>query len=83
MEKQAQTRADQGSGLDIGRATKPAEKALNSQTKGIDEGGKGSSENQDIPIPLQLIGFEVTLHIFQLLIRIIYYLIYEVVENAK
>ena len=50
-------------GVDIGRAAKPDEQALNRLTKGTDGRRKGASKNQDIPIPSQLIGFEVTLHI--------------------
>lgn len=45
-------------------------KVLNRLIKGTAERGRRNSENQDIPIPLQLIDFEATLFIFQSLIRI-------------
>ena len=70
IKKQARARVDQRSGLDIGEVAKPVEKALNRLTKGTDEREKGVSGNQDIPIPLKLLGLEATLRIFQLLIRI-------------
>ena len=50
--------------------TESMEEALIRLTKGIDGRRKGISGNQDIPIPLQLVGFGATLHIFRLLIRI-------------
>ena len=61
----------QKSELNIGQAAKLLKKALIRLTKGTDGKRKGISENQDISIPLQLVGFGAILHIFQLLIRII------------
>ena len=51
---------DQRSGLDIGQAAKPVEKALNKLTKGTDEREKGAFGNQNILIPLKLLGLETT-----------------------
>lgn len=70
MKKQSQMRAYQRSELNIGQAAKLVEKALIRLIKGTDERRKGISENQDILVPLQLVGFGATLHIFKLLIRI-------------
>lgn len=56
--------------MNLGQAAKLVEKALIRLTKRTDGKRKEISGNQDIPIPLQLVDFGATLHMFQFLIRI-------------
>ena len=48
MKKQARKRADHRGRLDIGKAVKPVEKALNGLAKRTDKGRKGIARDQDI-----------------------------------
>ena len=57
-EKATRMRADQRNGLDIGQVAKQVGEALNGLTKGTAKRGRKVSENQDIPVLLQLIGLK-------------------------